>query len=179
MPNYKRYYLENCYVFITVLTHHRKSILIKNIDLLRECFKKTLKTFNFEILASVILPNHFHIIIKPENIKEFPKIIGLIKKYFSYAINEKYNDKNISASKIKRKEKGIWQRRFYDHVIRDEKDLHTHLDYIHYNPVKHEYSESVKNWEYSSFHKFVKLKNYDINWGQIEDVQHIKDLEYE
>ncbi|MEI8129107.1 MAG: transposase [bacterium] len=90
MPNYKRYYLENHYIFITVLTHHRQSILIENVDLLRECFKKTLKTFNFEILASVILPNHFHIIIKPENIKEFPKIVGLIKKYFSYSINEKY-----------------------------------------------------------------------------------------
>lgn len=179
MPNYKRYYLENRYVFITVVTYNRKPILVENINLLRECFKKTLKTFDFEIFAAVILPNHFHLIIKPQNIKEFSKIIGLIKKYFSHAINEEYNDKNISESRMKRGEKGIWQRRFHEHLIRDEKDLFTRLDYIHYNPVKHGYTQNVKDWEHSSFHKFVKLKNYDINWGSETDIKNIKDLDYE
>jgi len=179
MPNYKRYYIRNRYVFITVVTHNRQPILIENIDLLRECFKKTLKTFDFEIFASVILPNHFHIIIKPANIKDFSKIVGLIKKYFSYSIDEKYNDKNINESRIKRAEKGIWQRRFYDHLIRDEEDLHLHLDYIHYNPVKHGYSKSVKDWKFSSFTKFVKLENYDMNWGNNSDIKKIDELEYE
>lgn len=179
MPNCKRFYIENSYVFITVVTYNRKHILIENIALLRECFRKTLKTFNFEIFASIILPDHFHLIIKPDNISQFPKIIGLIKKYFSYEVNAKYNDKIICESRIKRGEKGIWQRRFYEHLIRDENDLHMHLDYIHYNPVKHNYAKIVKDWEYSSFHKFVKLRNYDINWGSVNDIEKIKNLEYE
>ena len=179
MPNYKRYYIDNHYVFITVVTYNRSSILIENIDLLRECFKQTLKIFDFEIFGSVIMPNHFHVIIKPKNINEFSKIIGSIKKRFSYALNEKFVDENISESRIKRSEKGVWQRRFYEHIIRDENDLYKRLDYIHFNPVKHGYTKNVKDWEYSSFHKFVKLKNYEINWGSRIDVKHIQDLDYE
>lgn len=179
MPNYKRYYLDNHYVFITVVTYNRKNILIDNIDLLRECFKSTLKVFNFEIYGIVILPDHFHMIIKPEDINEFSKIIGSIKKRFSFVINEKFVDKNISQSMIKRSEKGVWQRRFYEHIIRDENDLSKHLDYIHYNPVKHGYVQNVEDWEYSSFKKFVELKNYEISWGSSVDIEHIADLEYE
>jgi putative transposase len=179
MPNYKRYYLQNHYVFITVVTYNRKPILIENIDLLRESFKNTRKIFNFEIFGSVILPNHFHIMIKPENINEFSKIIGSVKKRFSFAINEEFVNKNISESRKKRSEKGVWQRRFYEHIIRDEEDLHKHLDYIHYNPVKHGYVSGVIDWKYSSFHKFVKLENYEVNWGSPNDIEHIQDLNYD
>ncbi len=179
MPNYKRYYIENNYVFITVVTYNRSPILIQNIELLRECFKKTKETFDFEIFASVILPDHFHLIIKPANIREFSKIIGLIKKYFSFFVEDQFDNKNICKSRKNRQEKGIWQRRFYEHLIRDENDLSKHLDYIHFNPVKHQYTKSVKDWSFSSFNKFVKLKNYDINWGSDFDIEEIKELEYE
>lgn len=76
-------------------------------------------------------------------------------------------------------EKGIWQRRYYEHTIRDEEDLNRHLDYIHYNPVKHGCVEKVKDWEFSSFDKFVEKKNYDINWGSSDDVKHIETMEHE
>lgn len=179
MPNYKRYYLQNHYVFITVVTYNRQPILINNIDLLRDCFKKALGVFDFEIFASVILPDHFHIIIKPKNINEFSKIIGSIKKRFSYPLSEEFVIKDISKSRSKRSEKGVWQRRFYEHIIRDEEDLCKCLDYIHYNPVKHGYTKNVKDWQYSSFHKFVKAKNYEINWGSAADILSILDSDYE
>jgi len=179
MPNYKRFYLENSSVFITVVTNNRNKILIENVDLLRDCFKATKDIFDFEVDASVILPDHFHVILSPKNVNEFSKIIGYLKKEFTKAISDELKNENISESRLKRNEKGIWQRRFYEHIIRDENDLHKYLDYIHYNPVKHGYVQNVKDWQFSSFHKFVKLHNYDEGWGSEADIKHIEELEYE
>ena len=78
-----------------------------------------------------------------------------------------------------KREKGIFQRRYWEHTIRDEKDLNNQINYIHYNPVKHGYVKSVKDWEYSSFHKFVKKGLYDINWGSNTDIKEIIDLDFE
>jgi len=179
MPNYKRFYLENSYIFITVVTYNRNPILIRNIDLLRDCFKQTKLDFDFEIFGSVILPEHFHIIIKPKEADSFPKIIGTVKRKFTQSLKDDFQGKNIPNSRIIRKEKGIWQRRFYEHIIRSDEDLYNHLDYIHYNPVKHGYVKNVNEWDYSSFHKFVKLKNYEINWGSTSDIKHITKLKYD
>jgi len=180
MTSYKRYYLPNHFVFITVVTHNRNDILVENVDLLRQCIVKTKEKFVFDVFAIVILPNHFHIIIKPQNIKEFSVIIGSIKRRFTKALDEKFKDKVISESKIKRKEKGVWQRRFYEHIIRDENDLYKHLDYIHYNPVKHDYVQKVRDWMHSSFQKFVERGNYEINWGCVsEEIMHFEDLDCE
>ena len=73
------------------------------------------------------------------------------------------NSKN--ASREKRSETTIWQRRFWEHTIRDEKDMEHHLNYIHYNPVKHGHVDAVRNWEWSSFHRYVRMGYYDIEWG--------------
>ena len=78
-----------------------------------------------------------------------------------------------------KREKGIFQRRYWEHTIRDENDLNIHLNYIHYNPVKHGYAKSVNDWEYSSFHKFVKNGLYDISWGSNTDIKEIIDLNFE
>ena len=198
MPNYKRLFIQNTYLFLTITTNNRRPILIDNIELLRESFKRAKHTYKFELYASVILPDHMHLIIIPERIEEYPKIIFAVKYHFSRNIdgglgNPPYivrcpNDSedikayalcNFSKSKIKKKEKGIWQRRYFEHTIRDENDLNNHLDYIHYNPVKHDYVKAVKDWKFSSFDKFVGMKNYDENWGNYEDVKHIATLEYD
>lgn len=182
MSNYKRLFIQNSYLFLTINTNNRRHILIDNIGLLRESFKKAKQTYGFKIYASVILSNHMHIIIIPEKIEEYPKIIFAIKYHFSRNFNigglgnPPYS---LSSSKIKKKEKGIWQRRYFEHTIISEEDLNNHLDYIHYNPVKHGYVNSVKDWEFSSFNKFVEMKNYDKNWGNSEDVNHIEHLEYD
>ena len=81
---------------------------------------------------------------------------------------------------MKRKgERKIWQSRYYDHVIRDENDLHKHLDYIHFNPIKHNYANKALNYHYSSFEKFVKMGYYDKDWCNFEDKNKINELNYE
>ncbi len=172
--------MENSYIFITVVTSKRRKILIKNIGLLRKAFNNAKRFRTFEIFASVILDDHFHVILKPESIHDYPTIIRLIKYYFSRNIDTTaINNYELSTSLRSKNEKGIWQRRYWEHTIRNENDLYNHLDYIHYNPVKHGLTHNVKDWEYSSFHKFVKNEEYDINWGCTDDIKNISNLDYE
>ena len=84
-----------------------------------------------------------------------------------------------SSLENSKREKGIWQRRFYDHIIRTEEDFNRHLDYIHYNPVKHGLVKASKNWKYSSFNKYVKNGQYEENWCNLEDKYNINILELE
>lgn len=178
MSNYRRYFNNNP-VFITFVTKGRKEILIQNIDILRNSFKYAKEKYAYDVVASVILNEHCHIIISTENPNNIPKIIRVIKFNFSISVPQEYVDKTqMSESAIKRGEKGIWQRRYYDHIIRSEEDLNRHLDYIHYNPMKH-YNIAPKDWKFSSFNKFVKLGIYDINWCNFSDESHINQLDYE
>lgn len=147
----------------------RKPILTENIELLRNAFKKVRKHHSFEIIACVVLPEHFHLILSPEIIQDYPKIISAIKHYFSRNLDIKVDD--LSESKIKKREKGVWHRRYFEHTIIDENDLNKHIDYVHYNPVKHGLVSKVKEWEYSSFHKFVKNDYYDETWGSTQNVE--------
>ena len=175
MPNYKRYYIPNSMVFITIVTNNRLPILINNIDLLKEAIRKT--RYRFQIFAGVIMPEHIHIILAPKNIKELPKIISSIKYYFSR--NLSFPEYERRDSQIKRREKGVWQRRYYDHVIRNEADLNRHLDYIHYNPVKHKLAKTPAEWKYSSFSKFVKVGLYENSWCNFEDKNKISEIDLE
>lgn len=175
---YKRLFLKNTYVFLTVVTSKRRPILIDNVELLKESLKNAKRFHSFEIFGIAILPEHFHIIIKPNVTENYPKIIHLIKTHFSKNIDvSKIKNYQISPSRKMKQEKDIWQRRYWEHTIKDENDLYTHLDYIHFNPVKHGYTKAVKDWEYSSFQKFVERGNYEINWGNCNDISHIKDID--
>jgi len=175
---YKRIFIQNSFVHIVVVVCHRSPLLIKNIDLLRESFKNAKQFFDFEIVAICILPDHFHLILNPKNINEYPKIITAIKYYFSKRIDDVGVETPTYGYKYKG-EKGIWQRRYYEHTIRDETDLNNHLDYVHYNPVKHGRAQNVKDWEFSSFDKFVEMGNYDKNWGSANDVIHLEEYDYD
>ena len=166
MPNYRRV-LENGYsYFITVITHRRNPILVENIELLRASFRYAKTKYTFDIEAIVILPDHFHTILTPRNAAEYPNIVRSIKQYFSRYCDEKYY-KHIpqSASRIAKGYKPVWQKRYYEHTIRNEKDYAVRMDYIHYNPVKHHLVSRVKEWEYSSFGQYVKRGYYDQEWG--------------
>lgn len=99
--NYKRLFLENTYIFITIVTNKRQKILINNINLLRKSFCECKKQYNFDIFSIVILPDHIHMIIKPENINEYPKIIGRIKQYFT-------KNSGIEYQTNKNRESTIW-----------------------------------------------------------------------
>lgn len=175
-----------------MVTYQRKPILIEKIDLLRESFKNSKQFFNFEIFGVCVLPDHVHLILRPENTNEYPKIITSIKYYFSHRFNDVgvetptyRNQSNLQTKQnptygYKNKfEKGIWQRRYWEHTIKSDEDLYKHLDYIHYNPVKHGLTKNVKDWEYSSFFKFVEMKNYDLDWGSTDQIKHIATLDYD
>ena len=163
MSNYRRVFIQNSYVFLTIITHKRRPILVENIELLRNAFRNVKELYAFEIVACVVLPEHLHLILSPEKIENYPKIISSIKHSFSRSLDIKVND--LSESKIKKREKGVWHRRYFEHTIIDENDLNKHLDYVHYNPAKHGLVADTKDWEYSTFHKFVKNNMYDESWG--------------
>lgn len=182
MANYKRLFLQNYPIFITVVTFKRNPILIKNIDLLQESFAESKNRYKYEVLAKVILPDHFHLLINPEKIDDYPKIISSIKWNFSSNIDNSQLQniqKFLTPTALKRQEKGVWQRRYWEHTIRDEQDLYNHIDYIHYNSVKHCYSNNVIDWQYSSFQNFVERGNYESNWGSYNDVKNILNCNYE
>ena len=169
--NYKRLFIPNTLIFITVVTKDRNNILIEHIDYLRKSFTLTKQNYSFDIIAIIINPDHFHMIIKPENIKEYPKIIGSVKSNFTKLSNLEHSINN-------NRESNIWQRRYWEHTIRDENDLYKHIDYIHYNSIKH-HNIAPKDWEYSSFKKFVKNGYYEIDWCNFEDKYNIKDMNIE
>ena len=162
---------------LIIVAYDRKDIFIKNIELLRNAFINAKKYFNYEIVAICVLPNHIHVILNPDNIIEYPKIITSIKYYFSKNYN--VGVETPTYGYINKGEKGIFQRRYFEHTICSQDELNNHINYIHYNPVKHEYVQYVKDWEYSSFHKFVENNLYDINWGSSTDIENIKNLELE
>ncbi|NOS87751.1 MAG: transposase [Methylococcaceae bacterium] len=113
--------------------------------------------------AAVVLPDHLHCIwTLPTGDDGFSMRWGLIKSYFSRTIE---NGERLSASLSNRGERGIWQRRFWDHHVRDDADSRAHLDDIHWNPVKHGLVKHVADWEHSSLHRFVERGWYPANWG--------------
>ena len=168
--NYRRLFLKNGLVFLTIVTNNRIPILIKNIELLNQSYKNVILHYKFDLIAFCILSDHIHCIIKPSNIEDYSKIV----KSFKYSFT-----KNFNVGLVNPTYKKLWQNRFWEHTIRDENDLNIHLNYIHYNPVKHKLVNNVKVWEYSSFHNFVENNVYDKNWGSITDIEKIKDLDFE
>ncbi len=174
--NYKRLFIENSIVFITVITSKRRPILIKNIELVKNALLETKKQNGFQVIAICILPDHLHMLIKPDNIKDYPFIVKKFKAYFSkYVDISAIDGYEVSNSKIAKNEKDIWQRRYWEHTIRDTSDFEKHFDYIHYNPVKHGYIQDLQQWEYSTFGKYHKLGYY----GNNTNFEDIKDLNYD
>ena len=154
MANYKRVFLDGYSYFITVVTHRRNPILIENLALLRKAFQYSKSKYLYRIEAIVILPDHFHMIISPRDAEEYPKIVSSIKRYFSrYCDPKYYADLEQSKSRSERGMKPIWQKRFYEHTIRNEKDFQEKMKYIYENPVKHLYANDPKQWKYSSFYR--------------------------
>lgn len=175
--NYKRVFVPNSYVHLIIVAYNRKDIFVENVDLLRNSFKNAKQYFDFEIVAICILPNHIHMILNPQNIKQYPKIITSVKYYFSK--NYDVGVETPTYGYVNKGEKGVFQRRYYEHTICSQEELNNHINYIHYNPVKHGYVKCVKDWEYSSFHKFVANNLYEKDWGSSKDIENIKYLDFE
>jgi putative transposase len=160
MPNYKRARFEGGYYFFTLVTYDRTKIFSNEIarSCLRQAIEKTQSMRTFDTVAFCLLFEHLHCIWElPENDSDYSKRWSSIKGLFSIQYL-KLSGRNviITQSRARKGEVCIWQRRFWEHQIRDEKDLQRHVDYIHYNPVKHGLVRQVEDWPWSTYHKFVK-----------------------
>ncbi|MEW6660552.1 MAG: transposase [Thermodesulfobacteriota bacterium] len=170
MPRYLRSKTPGGTFFFTLVTFQRRRFLTdpRSRIILREAISEVRQQHPFSIDAWVLLPDHLHTIwTLPENDDDYSKRWGLIKREFSKrARSFLQQDQGMRQSKEKHRECAIWQRRFWEHQVRNEEDLHRHLDYIHYNPVKHGLVANVADWPYSTFHRFVKQGLYPDNWGE-------------
>ena len=154
MANYLRARVPGGSYFFTVVTAGRRPLLIKNIDALRLAFQSTRSKHPFRMNAYVILPEHMHCIwTLPTDDSDFSTRWRLIKRQFSQIVRSRTGAFDI------------WQPRFWEHVIRNEHDFANHVEYIHYNPVKHEYVECPWSWRLSSFHGYVKAGLYRRGWS--------------
>jgi putative transposase len=159
MANYRRIFEEGYSYFITMVTYRREPILIDYIDLLRKSFILSKQRYDYRIDAIIVLPEHIHMIITPKNALEYPKIISHIKRSFVYGLDndlKKDAKMRLGYSSYKRKLSGIWQKRYYEHTIRDEKDMLEKMEYIKYNAIKHNLVDSWEKWQYLSFVKLNK-----------------------
>jgi putative transposase len=164
MSNYRRNRVAGGTYFFTVnLLERKKTLLVDHIDELRCAITKTRNHKPFHIDGWVILPDHMHCIwTLPKGDDDYSGRWRAIKTTFSKSISKKEYQ---SKTRIGRNERGIWQRRFWEHTIRDEVDYQNHMDYLHFNPVKHGMVNTVQEWEYSTFHHLVKKDVYPENWG--------------
>ena len=169
---YHRAYMPGGTYFFTVVTYQRRPILATpyTVDVLRKAFRYTMERLPFTIVASVILPDHMHFIwTLPQETSDFSTRWRLIKSHFTRNWAEK-DAISESISRLNKGEKDVWQRRFWEHTIWNDEDLAKHVDYIHFNPVKHGLVKQVKDWRWSSFHRYVREGFYDLDWGQSSEL---------
>jgi putative transposase len=154
------------YFFTVNLADRNKTILVDKIKTLRSVIKTVRKSHPFTIEAMVVLPEHLHTIwTLPEGDNNYPIRWSLIKAGFSRKIAK---TEVCSKSRVSKGERGSWQRRYWEHLIRDDVDYQNHVNYIHYNPVKHGYVQSPSCWPYSSIHRFIMNGILESNWGSCE-----------
>ncbi|HJU07260.1 MAG TPA: transposase [Rhodanobacteraceae bacterium] len=175
MPRYVRSFVPGgTFFFTVVLLDRRQRLLVDRIDSLREAFASVRTKRPFTIEAAVILPDHLHCMwTLPANDADFSSRWHAIKAAFSRAIPK---GERLSPRRLAKGERGVWQRRFWEHTIRDEGDFERHADYIHYNPVKHGYTRRAADWPYSTFHRHARSGVYAPDWGAPDDVRKL-DLE--
>jgi putative transposase len=148
--------------FFTVVTRERKPVFTsdRNIEALRHAFRTVRERRPFAVEAIAVLPDHLHCIWRlPENDADYSGRWREIKKLTSRA---------IAPLSDERKERGLWQRRFWEHAIRDHRDWRLHMDYVHYNPVKHGLVRRPRDWPWSSFARWVERGWYELDWGEDE-----------
>jgi putative transposase len=175
MTDYRRNRVPGGTYFFTVNLYDRRSrLLVQNIDVLRASVAQTKARYPFHIDAWAVLPNHLHCLwTLPHGDEDFSLRWREIKSAFSRKIPP---SEYRSESRRGRAERGIWQRRFWEHTIRDDRDYATHMDYIHFNPVKHGLVQNVVDWPYSSFHKAVANGLYPAAWAGGDDLNDVGEM---
>ena len=164
MPNYRRAWVAGGTYFFTVnLLERDRALLVEHVGALRSAFKEARLARPFAIVAMVVLPDHLHCIWRlPAGDDDNATRWRHIKTLFSRGLP---GDERRSGRRVIKKERGIWQRRFWERLLRDERDLRTHVDYIHFNPVKHGLVMNARDWPYSTFHGHVRAGSLAPDWG--------------
>ncbi len=155
--------------FFTLVTHERRPILTTDLGRcsLRQAILTVRDDHPFSILSIVLLPDHLHAVLElPRDDSDYSKRWRLIKAKFTRLWREQGSSEGeITVSRERKGERGLWQRRFYEHTCRDEADLKRCVDYCHVNPLKHGLVERVVDWPWSSFHRYVRQGEYPPDWG--------------
>ncbi|WP_160077351.1 transposase [Pseudomonas sp. 8AS] len=164
MTAYRRDRTPGATWFFTLnLADRSQRLLVERVDLLRASFRHVMLRHPWHIDAIVILPDHLHALCTlPANDANFSLRWRLIKTGFSRALPR---DERISPSRQSKGERGVWQRRYWEHRIRDEDDFRRHVDYIHHNPRKHGHVQCVADWPWSSFHRYVQAGLLPADWA--------------
>lgn len=168
MTDYRRAMSPGGTWFFTVALADRKSnLLTDEINPLRASFRNVLASHPFKTVAMVVLPEHLHAIwtLPPED-SDYATRWRLIKAGFSRQLPR---IDTLRTSLVHKGERGIWQRRYWEHLVRDEDDLQRHVDYIHFNPVKHGLARRARDWPHSTFHRYVKNGLVSSDWGIAPD----------
>ena len=168
MVGYRRNRIPGARYFFTVTLLDRASrMLVERIADLREVFGAVRAQRPFIMDAVVILPDHLHCVwTLPPNDADYALRWREIKSRFSRRVPV---GERRSKGRMNKGERGRWQRRYWEHTLRDDRDVERHVDYIHYNPVKHGYVTRVAEWPYSSFHRFVRKGVYPADWTGVQD----------
>ena len=164
MSNYRRAFIPGgCWFFTVNLLDRRQTLLVDYIAILREAVAATHRDYDFTIHAFVVLPDHLHAVWSlPPNDYDFSTRWRLIKTRFAKALPKQ---ERLTAARAARNERGIWQRRFWEHLVRDEDDYMRHIEYCYINPLKHRLVTRVRDWPHSSFHRDVRAGLFPLDWG--------------
>lgn len=171
MPNYRRMHnAGGCYFFtVNLLNRHPNDLRVRHADTLRNAVRRVQHKWPFKIHGRVVLPDHFHCLIQlPENDSDYSLRLRMIKTRFSVALPRV---ESRSANRQNRGESGVWQARFWEHLIRNDHEYSIHMNYIHINPVRHGLVKSVQHWSYSTFYKHVSLGVYPHDWAGTEEAK--------
>lgn len=164
MPDYRRNWVPGgTYFFTVALLERKRDLLVTEIESLREAVRRVKRRYPFEIVAWVVLPDHLHCIwTLPPGDADYAMRWRLIKLLFVKSLPKQ---ERISLVRARRHERGIWHRRYWEHTIRDERDLANHVDYVHWNPVKHGCVTEVVDWPFSTFHRYVEKGILPRDWS--------------
>ena len=169
MPNYRRAAEPGGIFFLTIVTNDRKPIFSEpsHIDRLRIALRRVKAELPFQISAAVVLPDHIHFLWSlPRGDTDFSGRVGRMKVLFTRSLAQTGElSSGSNASRRKHRESDVWQRRFWEHTIRDDEDFERHLDYIHDNPVKHGLVTCPHLWPNSSYQKWARAGHYRVDWG--------------
>jgi len=158
MVGYRRNRVENGTYFFTVVLNNRSSdLLVRSIDILRASWRRAASRVPHDVIAAVVIPDHVHALIRMrDGYDDYPRLWQEIKKGFT-------RRSNIAPSP--------WQSRYWEHTIRDARDLQAHFDYIHFNPVKHGYVARASDWPYSSIHRYIRRGMLSADWASGGDIE--------